>query len=259
VRRSSSRPVATARYDRIGRTYASTRITDPRIARQIADALGSAERIVNVGAGTGSYEPDDRFVIAVEPSHTMLAQRQDGSACATRAAAEALPFCDGAFDAALATLTVHHWSDIDAGLREMQRVATRQVVFYFEPDWADRLWLVGEYFPDVKTLESERHAPGCERLSTVLDTRRIEPVPVPADCRDGFGGCFWNRPEAYLDPVVQDGISFFAQLDPKSRLRGTQRLRADLASGAWDERHGHLRAADAIDIGYRLLVAGHLS
>jgi len=247
------------RYDRIGRTYASTRSTDPSIAKQISDALGSAERVVNVGAGTGSYEPGDRFVIAVEPSHTMLVQRPDGSARATRAAAEALPFRDDAFDAALATLTLHHWRDIDAGLREMQRVAPRQVVFYFEPDWAERLWLVGEYFPAVKALESERLAPGGERLSTILDTRRIEAVLVPADCRDGFGGCFWNRPEAYLDPVVQDGISFFAQLDAESRLRGTQRLRADLASGAWDERHGHLRAAATLDIGYRLLVAGHLS
>jgi SAM-dependent methyltransferase len=189
----------------------------------------------------------------------MLTQRPDGSARAARAAAEALPFCDHAFDAALATLTVHHWADIDAGLREMQRVAPRQVVFYFEPDWADRLWLIGEYFPGVKALESERRAPGCERLSTILDTRHIEPILVPADCRDGFGGCFWNRPEAYLDPVVQDGISFFAQLDPGSRRRGTRRLEHDLASGVWDERHGHLRAEAEIDIGYRLLVAGHLS
>jgi hypothetical protein len=247
------------RYDTIGRTYSSTRVADPRIAAQIHHALGPAKRVVNVGAGTGNYEPDDRFVVAVEPSRTMLAQRASGSAPPTCATAEALPFRDGAFDAALATLTAHHWADIDAGLREMQRVAPRQVVFYFEPDWADRLWLVSEYFPEVRYLESERRAPDGDRLASVLDVRRIEPILVPADCRDGFGGCFWNRPEAYLDPVVQEGMSFFAQLDPESRRRGTDRLRSDLASGAWDARHGDLRALDEIDIGYRLLVAGHLS
>ena len=247
------------RYDRIGRTYSSTRVADPRIAAQIRNALGSAERVVNVGAGTGNYEPDDRFVVAVEPSRTMLTQRAPGSAPAIRAGAEALPFSAGAFDAALATLTAHHWADLDAGLREMQRVARRQVVFYFEPDWADRLWLVHEYFPEVRDLESERRAPDGARLASVLDVRRIEPILVPADCRDGFGGCFWNRPEAYLDPIVQEGMSFFAQLDPDRRRRGTERLRDDLASGAWDDRHGHLRALDEIDIGYRLLVAGHLS
>jgi SAM-dependent methyltransferase len=248
-----------SRYDRIGRTYSSTRVADPRIATQILDALGDAERVVNVGAGTGNYEPVDRFVVAVEPSRTMLRQRPPNSASATRAVAEGLPFRTRAFDAALATLTAHHWSDLDAGLREMQRVALRQVVFYFEPDWADRLWLVHDYFPDVRHLESERRAPDGDRLAAVLDIRRIEPILVPADCQDGFGGCFWNRPEAYLDPVVQDGMSFFAQLDPESRSRGTARLRDDLASGAWDERHGHLRVLDEIDIGYRLLVAGHLS
>jgi SAM-dependent methyltransferase len=247
------------RYDRIGRTYSSTRVADPRIAAQIRAALGNAARVVNVGAGTGNYEPVDLFVVAVEPSRTMLGQRAPGSAPATRATAEALPFPNGAFDAALATLTAHHWSDLDAGLREMQRVARCQVIFYFEPDWADRLWLVRDYFPEVRDLESERGAPDTARLAAVLDVRRVEPILVPANCRDGFGGCFWNRPEAYLDPVVQEGMSFFAQLDPESRRRGTDRLRDDLASGAWDDRHGDLRALDRIDIGYRLLVAGHLS
>jgi hypothetical protein len=118
---------------------------------------------------------------------------------------------------------------------------------------------VREYFPEVRDLESERRAPDGERLAAVLDVRRVEPILVPADCRDGFGGCFWNRPEAYLDPIVQEGMSFFAQLDPDRRRRGTERLRDDLASGAWDDRHGHLRALDEIDIGYRLLVAGHVS
>lgn len=247
------------RYDTIGVTYSSTRRADPRVAARIVDALGDAwrvRRVVNVGAGTGNYEPTDRAVVAVDPSQTMLRQRSRGSAPAVCASAEELPFREDAFDAALAVLTVHHWTDLDAGLREMQRVAPRQVVFFFEPDWADRLWLVSEYFPEILDLGTERTAPGSAVLGEMLAIRRVEAVPVPADCVDGFGGCFWNRPEKYLDPAVQEGMSCFAQLDPDVRARGTERLRHDIASGAWDERHGSLRTMREADLGYRLLVAG---
>jgi SAM-dependent methyltransferase len=189
----------------------------------------------------------------------MLRQRRPSAAPAVRARAEALPFPDRAFDAALATLTLHHWEDLERGLREMQRVARRQVVFYFEPAWSVMLWLVDEYFPEVTDLQSERAAPDLDRIAATLAVDHVEPILIPADCEDGFGGCYWNRPEAYLDPVVQDGMSFFAQLDPESRRRGTEKLRHDLTSGAWDERHGELRTMSEIDIGYRLMVAGHLS
>jgi SAM-dependent methyltransferase len=254
------------RYDTIGRTYSSTRRTDPRIEARIAAALddgitdagGRAEemRVVNVGAGAGSYEPADRFVVAADPSVTMLRQRRSDAAPALLARAEALPFADEAFDAALASLTVHHWDDLERGLREMQRVARRQVIFFFEPSLASSLWFVVEYFPEILDLGSERAAPGLDRLAATLAVRHVEPVPVTADCRDGFAGCYWNRPEAYLDPVVQDGISSFAQLDPEVRRAGTEQLRRDLASGVWDDRHGDLRDLAEIDLGYRLLVAG---
>jgi SAM-dependent methyltransferase len=249
------------RYDTIGRTYSSTRRADPRIEARIAAALGDSGRaetmrVVNVGAGAGSYEPADRFVVAADPSLTMLRQRHADAAPALLARAEALPFADGTFDAALASLTVHHWHDLERGLCEMQRVARRQVIFLFEPPLASSLWFVGEYFPDILDLGSERAAPGIDRLAATLAVRHVEPVPVTADCKDGFAGCYWNRPEAYLDPVVQAGISSFAQLDPEVRRVGTERLRRDLASGAWDDRHGDLRDLAEIDLGYRLLVAG---
>jgi len=156
------------RYDSIGASYARTRRADPRIARRIETALGDARRVVNVGAGTGNYEPAGRRVVAVEPSRTMLAQRPAGAAPAVQAAAEHLPFSDHAFDAALAVLTVHHWSDLGRGLREMQRVAPRQVVFYFEPSFAGTLWLIDEYFPEITALQSERAAPDGGRLAARL-------------------------------------------------------------------------------------------
>ncbi|HEV7526717.1 MAG TPA: methyltransferase domain-containing protein [Acidimicrobiia bacterium] len=248
------------RYDSIGRTYTATRRADPRIASRVTAALGRAASVVNVGAGTGNYEPDDRFVVAVDPSLTMLQQRAAGTASAVQSVAEAMPFSDGAFDVALAVLTVHHWDDLEAGLREMQRVAARQVIFFYEPSAAWTLWLVPEYFPEILDLASERAAPGLDRLAASLAVQDVEPVLVPADCSDGFAGCYWNRPEAYLDPAVQDGMSALAQLDPVVRKRGTDRLRLDLERGDWDERHGELRDLTEIDLGYRLLLAGdHLS
>lgn len=246
------------RYDTIGTTYASTRRPEPRFASRIADAIGDVARVVNVGAGTGSYEPRGPFVAAVDPSITMLRQR-GGLGSAVVGVAEALPFRDGAFDVALAVLTMHHWTDLEAGVHEMRRVARRQVVLFFEPAFTDQVWLFEDYFPEMAALSSERAAPGVDRLANLLAVTDVETLYVPDDCCDGFGGCYWNRPEAYLDPVVQAGISGLAQLDPETRRQGTERLRRDLADGAWDERYGHLRALAEIDIGYRLLVAGHLS
>jgi SAM-dependent methyltransferase len=245
-----------ARYDTIGRTYTATRRTDPRIAAQIHAALGSASTIINVGAGTGSYEPADRTVVAVEPSSTMLDQRLADAAPAVQATAEHLPFADGAFDAAMAVLTVHHWSDEAQGLRELRRVADRQVILLFDAAISATYWLLDDYFPESLMQPTEQHAPTPDDIARRLDVRRIQIVPVPADCTDGFAGAYWRRPEAHLDPAVLAGMSCIAQLDPEVVERSTARLAADLADGRWDERYGHLRTRDTIDLGYRLVVCG---
>lgn len=241
------------RYDAIGRTYRRTRRQDPAIAGAIHAALGGARSVLNVGAGTGSYEPVDRDVVAVEPSLQMLGQRSGRPAPAVRAVAEALPFGDDAFDAALAVLTVHHWSDPTAGLRELVRVARRQVVFFFEPMQTHRFWAL-DYFPAALDLPTEQDPPGERLLAEHLDVREIRPVLVPRDCLDGFGCAYWARPEAYLDPDVQAGMSWLALLPAEERERGTDQLRADLVSGAWDRRHGHLRTEAHFDGGYRLAI-----
>lgn len=244
-----------SRYQDIGRSYAKTRREDPRIAAEIAACLGASRSIVNVGAGTGNYEPHDRLVVAVEPSSEMLGQRCGRTRRVVCGVAEALPFPDAAFDAALAVLTIHHWTDPESGLRELRRVARRQVVFFFEPLRSHDFWAL-DYFPEALDVPSEQDPPGEDVLRAALQVREVRVVPVPHDCTDGFGAAFWARPEAYLDPEVQAGMSWLALLSPEARERGAARLAADLASGAWDRRLGHLRRLSTYDGGYRIAVTG---
>lgn len=239
-------------YDTIGVTYAATRQTEPRIAAQIWRALGDARTVLNVGAGTGSYEPPDRRVLAVEPSAVMRAQRPPEAAPCVAATAEALPFAELAFDAAMAVATVHHWPDPIRGLREMRRVARRVVIFTYEFSSLNRFWLTRDYLPELTDLLVDR--PSLDELARVLGAR-VEPVLIPWDCVDGFFEAYWRRPEAYLDEGVRRGTSIWASLGPDVEQRAVRRLREDLASGWWTERNRELVGRDRVDLGLRLLVA----
>lgn len=247
--------MGSAEYDRIGRSYAGRRQPDPRIAAQILEALGGAERVLNVGAGAGSYEPADRSVVALEPSVTMRAQRPGGAAPCVAGVAGALPFADGAFDAAMTVLSLHHWPDQRAGLAELQRVSRRQVILTFDPAFHDRLWVVRDYLPEAADLPGSRPL-GVDAIADQLGGGEVQVVPVPADCLDGFFWAYWRRPEAYLDPSVQASISGIAQLPADVVARGTAALATDLATGRWHERNAHLLERSEIDGGYRLVVAG---
>jgi SAM-dependent methyltransferase len=246
-------------YDRIGTTYTSTRRPDPRIEQQIHDALGDAQSVINVGAGAGGYEPADREVLAVEPSPVMIAQRPAGAAPVVRAGAERLPFDDGSFDAAMAVLSDHHWKDRRRGLQELRRVSRRRVVlFNIDPARANELWMTTEYLPAfLDLIKPQYRRPGYweRELRSILGDVRLQEVPIPHDCADGFYGAFWRRPHAYLDPVVRAGISVFAQLDPGHVERGIAALAADLESGAWERRHRDLLALDELSLGYYVVVA----
>jgi SAM-dependent methyltransferase len=241
----------TALYDRIGRSYVATRGEDPRIAAAIHAALGDARTVLNVGSGAGAYEPRDRDVIAVEPSAVMRAQRPAGAAPCIDARAEALPFADGAFDATMAVLSDHHWSDREAGLRELRRVGRRAVVFQWDPAFVDAFWLTREYLP---SFARGLHG-GFESARATLGATRDVAVPIPHDCRDGFLMAYWRRPEAYLDPTVRANISVFSLLPPAEVNAMVVGLRADLESGAWRRRHADLLARDELDLGYRVLIA----
>jgi SAM-dependent methyltransferase len=241
-------------YDAIGATYASTRAPDPRIGALIGTALGDARSVINVGAGTGSYEPS-QTVLAVEPSSVMIRQRPAGAAPVVQARAEALPIADGAAEAAMALLTVHHWADLDAGVAELRRVARRRIVVFTWDQLVFReFWLLSEYLLDVAAFEDVRAVP-VDRLAGLLGGAKIVPVPVPHDCTDGFAAAYWRRPEAYLDPVVRAGISMFAQADDEMLRPGLDRLAADLESGRWRRRRSDLLARETLDAGYRLLIA----
>ncbi len=241
-----------AQYDTIGRDYARQRRPDPRIARTVARALGGARSVVNVGAGTGSYEPSDRAVVAVEPSAVMLAQRPADAAPAVLASAERLPFSDGSFEAAMAVLTVHHWSDWRAGLAEMRRVARdRVVVLTWDPSHPG-FWLVRDYFPDL--IEFDRRIfPALPEFEAILGRVEVSAVPVPHDCADGFLGAYWRRPAAYLDERVRSGISTFARIGDVAPRLG--RLRVDLESGRWAVKNAELLGLEKLDLGYRLVVS----
>lgn len=241
-----------SRYDIIGRAYAAHRRADPGIARAVASALGGARSVVNVGAGAGSYEPAGLAVVAVEPSALMVAQRPAGAAPVVRGLAESLPFSDGAFDAALAILTVHHWSDRRAGLAEMRRVASdRVVILTWDPEHP-AFWLVRDYFPDL--LEFDRRIfPTLAEFEAALGRVEVSAVPVPHDCVDGFLGAYWRRPEAYLDDDVRGAISTFSRIgNIAPRL---ERLRADLESGRWATKNAGLLGLEELDLGYRLVVS----
>jgi len=241
-------------YDSIGTTYSLTRRTEPRIAAQIWSALGDAETILNVGAGTGSYEPPDREVLAVEPSELMRSQRVRGAAPCLAGVAENLPFEDQSFDAAMAVCSVHHWKDPIAGLREMRRVARRVVVFLFDTSDPNLFWMTRDYLPEFAGVRGVRVLAALPRLADSIGAR-LDPVPIPWDCADGFFEAYWRRPEAYLSEDVRRGVSVWASVGPAAEQRAVKRLSDDLASGRWADLNRDIVDLDAAELGARLLVA----
>ena len=253
-----ARPAGNFDYEQHGAGYASVRRADPRIAARVQTALESSRTVLNVGAGAGSYEPADRYVLAVEPSATMRAQRPAGAAPALDAVAEHLPFDDDSFDAAMATMTVHQWADVDQGLRELRRVSRGPVVVLTVDAPALRQFWLADYIPEVVTVEQARF-PTVARVTDALAVGStgvsVDVVPVPRDCTDGFGEAFYARPEAFLRPDVRAATSGLVLTDPAAVQRGLDRLRRDLASGAWDRTYGHLRELAERDGALRLVTA----
>jgi SAM-dependent methyltransferase len=244
------------RYDSIGHSYTRTRQEDPRLSERIATALGSARTVVNVGAGAGSYEPRDRYVIPIEPSDVMAAQRPRDMAPALRCVAQSLPLRDGAVDAALSVLSVHHWDEgREQGVREMRRVATGPVVIVTcDPDVSGAMWLMADYLPEIAELD-RRTFPRMEQLATWLGGQtQVEAVLIPRDTCDWTLMSFWAHPERVLDASARNATSGFARMPPAVVDRVVAAVQRDLDDGSWESRYGYLRKLDAYDAGLRLVI-----
>jgi SAM-dependent methyltransferase len=248
-----NRPAPPA-YDELGQGYAPARQPDPRIMQRILAALGGARTLLNVGAGAGSYEPAGLSVVAVEPSSEMIRQRHRLAAPCVMAAAEALPFPDASFDAGLAVLTIHHWSDLFRGLSEMKRVCRNRIVLLTcDISVARSFWMTERYLPEAIWLDEQRF-PSIASLAAAFSRVTVEPVPIPHDCTDGFFGAHWKHPEAYLRPDVRAGISVLRQLPPHVVMRALAELERDLATGVWAYEVLRHLPDDSLDLGYRLVV-----
>jgi SAM-dependent methyltransferase len=238
-------------YDSIGLNYANLRQPDPRIARRIEAALGDAQTVLNVGAGAGSYEPAGRQITAIEPSAEMIGQRAASNATVVQGSAENLPFDDGSFDASMAVLTIHHWSDQERGVMEMRRVTRGKIVFLtYDPSFRG-FWLA-DYFPALVTLD-EGQMPQMANYKKWLGSVEVSVVPIPHNCKDGFLAGYWRRPAAYLDERVRAAMSSFWKLGDIAE--GLKKLDVDLRSGAWEQRYSRLLKLEELDCGYRLVVA----
>jgi SAM-dependent methyltransferase len=247
VTRTADGSAGDADYATIGQAYTRYRRPDPRIAARLAEALGPARTVLNVGAGAGSYEPADREVTPVEPSASMRAQRPAGLAAAVDATAENLPFDDDSFDAAMTTFSVHQWGDLRGGLREMRRVTRGPVVVLTcDPDLVRAFWLY-EYAPEVLDTEARRYPTTADLADGLGGEVTFAKVPVPLDCTDGFNEAYYGRPEALLDPAARLSCSAWSFPGPEVHDRFTRELSRDLGDGTWDRRHGHLRTQPALD------------
>lgn len=245
-----------ARYDGIGHGYARTRREDPGFRARFHHHLGDARTVVNVGAGTGSYEPDDRYVLAIEPSDVMCAQRPADRAPAIRASAGDLPLRNGAVDAAMAILTLHHWDDEqERGVRELRRVSRGPVVIVtYDPEISGTMWLMADYLPEVAAMDRQIFPPPAVLAGWLGGEVLIEPLPIPRDTPDWMLGSFWAHPERVLNPDARAATSGFARMAPDVIDRVVREVSRDLADGTWDRRHGQLRALDACDVGLRIVV-----
>jgi SAM-dependent methyltransferase len=241
-------------YEAHGAGYAAIRRPDPRIEALVHAALGDARTVLNVGAGAGSYEPTDRYVIALEPAAAMRAQRGPHRVPAIAGFAETLPLDDGAVDAVMAMMTVHQWSDLDRGLRELRRVSRGPVVVLAgDGDSLPRYWL-NDYAPELIAAEQRRYPPIAHIAERLGARSEVQAVSIPLDCTDGFTEAFYGRPERLLDPAVRKAQSSWGFMPEGAEARFVETLSADLASGRWDQRYGDLRTQPTFESSMRLIV-----
>jgi len=237
-------------YNQLAEQYKEYRKPDPRIAARIWNHTKASIRVLNVGAGRGAYEPENCEVIAIDPSREMIASRNNSATRVLQGQAENLPFEDDEFDVSMAILTIHHWSDIQAGLREMSRVTKQKLVLLTWVGYSGNFWLE-DYLPEIRGVD-EKLFPSLSDLTNYLGEISVEDVDIPHDCTDGFMCAYWRRPESYLNPGIRKAISTFSRIpDVSTRLEA---LRVDIANDAWNEKYSYLLNKEFLDLGYRLVI-----
>ena len=239
-------------YDKIGVNYARQRQTDPRLLEQITTKLKGAKRILNIGAGAGSYEPPNMDLVALEPSSKMINQRAKDAYPVVQGSAENLPFDNNSFSHVMTILSMHHWINKPKAFKEINRVAKERFVAVSWNPEAEPFWLTRDYFPEM--YEADRAIfPKLNELNLYFGDVKMVPLSIPEDCIDGFLAAYWKRPEAYLNPTVRQSISTFSKL--KSVEKGLQKLKNDLDSGVWLERNKEILNSSSLDAGYVLITA----
>lgn len=239
-------------YDKIGIDYAQKRQSDPRIASQILEKLKGAKRIVNIGAGTGSYEPKHMDLIAIEPSQEMIKQRPENAHKVIQGSAESLPLPDQSFSHALTILSMHHWKNRELAFKEINRVATDKFVAVSWNPESKPFWLTRDYFPEM--IEVDRQIfPSVRELETNFDNVEVCPLLIPEDCIDGFLAAYWKRPSAYLNKAVRQSISSFSKLDNINT--GLEKLEFDLETGSWHKTNRSILNKTTLDTGYIIISA----
>ncbi|HEX4114920.1 MAG TPA: methyltransferase domain-containing protein [Solirubrobacteraceae bacterium] len=241
--------------ERAAHEHPIPRQVDPRIVRQIHEALGDARSVANVGASAAEYEPVDRWVLAIEPSEQRIVRSPRRLTTPITGHAESLPIPSSSVDAAMACLTLHQWADWRVGAHELRRVARKRIViFTYDPSYADRFWLLRDYLPELGRLHSRRFPPIEQQCAGIGDEVRVERVAIPHDCEEGLLAAHWRRPQAYLDERVRAGLPTFRLPGAARLLGGLEELAQDLSTSRWQERNSELLAVERLDLGYRLLV-----
>lgn len=251
-------------FDTIGETYTDTRQSDERIVALLVEYLGldHGATVADIGAGTGNYSvalaKAGFRVFAVEPSSVMLRHARSHPLVEWReGCAENVPLPDASVDGVVSTLAVCHFSDVEKAISEMARITDTGpvVIFTFDRSFGRDTWMY-EYFPFFwDTFDQYPYPDKLARILAIATGKEtdIVPFPLPPDLRDHFAAAAWQNPERYLEDRYRENISSFQKADSGAVGQGIARLAEDLASGAWEKRHGAVLDQTELDAGYRLV------
>ncbi|MFN2430472.1 MAG: class I SAM-dependent methyltransferase [Cryomorphaceae bacterium] len=234
------------KYDKIGTDYNSTRRADPYLTRKLIEHLNPKKDglYLDIGCGTGNYthalHKKGLQLIGIDPSEKMLEQARlrNKNIDWRTGRAENIEMPDHFVDGIIGSLTIHHWTDLQKGFGELNRVLKPQgrlVLFTSTPKQMKGYWL-NHYFP--KMLEdSIVQMPDLESVEKAMTDSgfrisKTEKYFIQPDLTDKFLYCGKQNPELYFDRQIRNGISSFSSLANKTEVeQGLVKLRNDIDNG----------------------------